>query len=179
MRKLQEEFGAQLSISWRAFLLRPHPENRELKEFVRYTKSWGRVASDSDSGKFRQWATHEKPPSHSLPPQLVAKAAARISASKFEIIHERLLEGYFWENQDISSEDTLRRLWIEVGLPEASFVHALSTELRDEVYVEHAEAVSFGANGVPAVRTRDQEFCIVGAHSMNFYRRWIKRLLRM
>ena len=75
--RLEDEFGDRVSIEWRPFLLRPHPDpGRTLEKFRAYTASWARPAAEPDGGTFRVWATEEGPPSHSVPPHLVAKAAA-------------------------------------------------------------------------------------------------------
>ena len=60
-------------------MLRPYPEeDRDLEKFRRYTESWKRPAADEDSAEFNVWKTDEGPPSHSVPPHRVAKAAAEI-----------------------------------------------------------------------------------------------------
>jgi hypothetical protein len=96
---LKEEFGDQLKLDWRAFLLRPQPGNsRDLEKFKNYTRHWLKIAEDKPSGEFRKWQSDAGPPSHSVPPHLVAKAAAELSAEAFDRIHNALLK-------ELSDED--------------------------------------------------------------------------
>jgi len=43
--ELQREAEDALTVEWRAFLLRPVPEQRSLEQFTRYTERWARPAS--------------------------------------------------------------------------------------------------------------------------------------
>ena len=101
---MEEEFGDSLEVEWRSFLLRPRPvEKRDLARFVRYTEPWLGPAAEPDAPSFRVWQSGEGPPSHSVPPHLVAKAAASLGGESFRGIHERLMRAYFGENRDITS----------------------------------------------------------------------------
>jgi predicted DsbA family dithiol-disulfide isomerase len=179
MRTLEREFGEDLRVEWRSFLLRPQPskERRTLEEFRRYTHSWERCAADEDSADFRVWATDHGPPSHSVPPHLVAKAAAALDPEAFEVLHDRLLGAYFTENLDITADETHLDLWREVGLPESGFAHREDPELMKRVIEEHNEALQYGASGVPAVRMADMDMVLTGAQPVELYRRWISRKL--
>ena len=174
---MEEEFGDSLEIEWRSFLLRPHPAaNRELEKFVRYTQSWLRPAAEPDAPAFRVWESSEGPPSHSVPPHLVAKAAASLGASSFRVIHDRLLRAYFGENRDITALATLRAIWNEAGLPEAEFARSEDPALLEATLGQHREAVERGVTGVPASGAAGSGAFIVGAHPLETYRRWIRRL---
>src|SRR5262245_49750980 len=112
LRMLQAEVGPALSLAWRSFLLRPRPEpGRDLERFVRYTQSWLRPAAEPDAPRFRVWESTEGPPSHSVPPHLVAKAAAELGPEAFDAVHERLLRAYFEDSRDISRVETLTGVW--------------------------------------------------------------------
>ena len=79
LRRVEEEFAGRVVVEWRSFLLRPHPDpRRTLEKFRVYTQSWQRAAEDPDGGTFQVWQSDAGPPSHSVPPHLVAKAAARL-----------------------------------------------------------------------------------------------------
>lgn len=178
LRRLQQEFGDDLVVEWRAFLLRPQPGlPRTLAEFRTYTQSWLRPAADADAGTFRVWASDEGPPSHSVPPHLAAKAAAAIGPDAFERLHDRLLHAYFAENRDITSRATLESLWAELGLPASGLARGRDPEVLQRVLAEHNEAVDMGLNGVPAVRVADTDLLVMGAQPLATYRRWIERLL--
>jgi predicted DsbA family dithiol-disulfide isomerase len=178
LRRLQEEFGERLALVWQSFLLRPYPDrSRTLEQFRAYTRSWERPAAEPDAPTFRVWESDAGPPSHSMPPHLVAKAAASLGPDAFERMHARLLAAYFAENRDVTDADTLVQLWTEVGLPAAEFVRAADQALVEAVVREHNEAVSLGVTGVPAVRMVDNDVPMLGALPYESYRRWVERAL--
>ncbi len=135
-----------------------------------------RPAADADGGNFRVWQTDEGPPSHSIPPHLVAKAAAALGDDAFQRMHERLLEAYFFENRDITNDDVLRALWRECDLAAADFDRRDDPATLQTVLREHSEALELGVTGVPAVRAADDTAVITGAHPYQLYERWIARL---
>ena len=174
---MEEEFGDSLEIEWRSFLLRPRPaEKRDLEKFARYTESWLRPAAEPDAPSFRVWESGDGPPSHSVPPHLVAKAAASLGAESFRGIHDRLMRAYFGENRDITATATLRAIWKEAGLPESEFERSEAPALLEETLGQHREAVALGVTGVPASGVAGSDVYIVGAHSAELYRHWIRRL---
>ena len=186
LRQVEREFEGQVELEWKSFLLRPEPRpeprrddptGSALEKFRRYTESWLRPAAESESGEFRVWQSDEGPPSHSIPPHCVAKAAAQVGADAFERMHWRLLHAYFSENRDISNPATLREIWQELELPDAALAVADEQRVREQVIADHNEAVEFGANGVPAVRLADNPTCVVGAQPIEIYRRWVERTL--
>jgi predicted DsbA family dithiol-disulfide isomerase len=179
MRRLEEEFGEQVRLDWRSFLLRPRPRVRpaDLEEFRVYTESWRRVAADPDSGSFRVWQGDAGPPSHSIPPHLVAKAAATLGDGEFRRMRDRLFVAYFSENRDITDDATLRALWDEVDLPAADFERSQEPALLRETLMQYQEAKDVGATGVPAVMLEGNSAVIVGAHPLELYQRWVRRTL--
>jgi predicted DsbA family dithiol-disulfide isomerase len=178
LRRLEEELGESLRIDRRAFLLRPRPDpTRTLEAFRAYTRSWLRVAADPDGGEFRVWESDAGPPSHSIPPHLVAKAAERLGPDGLRRMEERLFHAYFAENRDITDRETQRALWGEAGLPADRFASADAPELLSETLADHAEAVEWGVAGVPAVRMVGQDGMVIGAQPLAIYRRWIQRAI--
>lgn len=179
LRQLEKEFDGAIRLDWRSFLLRPTPGAipRELAEFREYTKKWERPAADVDAGEFRVWSTEEGPPSHSVPPHLVAKAAATLGDEAFHAMHERLLKAYFAENRDITNAKTLIALWQELGLPQETFDRATDRDIVEAVIREHNEAVELGVNGVPAVRIEGNDAAAVGAQPLDVYRRWFQKMV--
>jgi len=177
LRRLIDEHGDSVEVDWRSYLLRPRPNpNRTLEKFRAYTESWQRPAADDDSAEFRVWQSDAGPPSHSIPPHLVAKAAKALGAESFHRMHDRLLRAYFYENRDITSDDTLRELWLECELPEAELERSKDPAILQQVLREHNEAMEHGATGVPAVRVDGGAGIIVGAQPYSLYERWIDRL---
>ncbi len=179
MRGIEEEYGERVEFEWRSFLLRPDARpGRDLEKFVRYTSSWMRPAAEDDSGTFRVWETEYGPPSHSVPPHLLVKAAARCGgADRAAAVSQRLFEGYFAENLDITHTETMKAIWDECGLDPADFVHTGDEDLLQEVLEQHREALKFGVNGVPAIMLEGNDVAITGAHPRPLYRRWIDRTI--
>lgn len=178
VQRLSEEFGDRLQVEWRSYLLRPTIDpHRTLEKFKTYTRSWQRPAEDENAGTFRVWSTDVGPPSHSIPPHLVAKAAALVSPEAFHGIHARLLHAYFAENRDITNTDTLRAIWREAALPNDGFDRHNDPALLQRVLDEHTEAADLGITGVPAVRMADRDGFVLGAQPLEVYRRWIRKAL--
>jgi predicted DsbA family dithiol-disulfide isomerase len=178
LHRLRDEFAGRVELEWRSFLLRPEPSpSRDLEKFREYTRSWMRPGGEEDGGSFRVWESDEGPPSHSVPPHLVAKAAARVSAEAFDRMHDRLLRAYFRENRDISRPETLRALWKELELPDEALARADDPDVLRQVIQEHNEALECGASGVPAVRLASNDAVITGAQPYALYQRWAERAL--
>jgi len=178
LHRVQEEFGDRVELEWRSYLLRPYPDpSRTLEKFRTYTQSWARPAAEPDAPAFRVWESDAGPPSHSMPPHLVAKAAATFGGDAFERMHARLLRAYFAENGDITDAETLLALWADVGLPPAEFARAGDQGLVEAVVREHNEAVSLGLTGVPAVQMAANDIPLPGALPYESYRRWVARVL--
>lgn len=177
LRRVEAESAGGLRVEWRSFLLRPQPDpRRTLEKFRAYTRSWARAAEDPDGGTFTVWASDAGPPSHSIPPQLAAKAAARLGEPAFARLHDALLRAYFTDNRDITDGATLRAVWAECDLPAADFAAVEDPALLRQVLAEHDEAVELGVTGVPAVRAAGNDTPLIGAQPLATYRRWVQRL---
>lgn len=178
LRRLEEELGDALTLEWRSFLLRPQPDpRRTLERFRTYTQSWLRAAADPDGGTFAVWRGDAGPPSHSIPPHLLAKAAARLGRAPFARVHAALLRAYFADSRDITDAATLRAIWAECDLPSDGIAAAGDPALLREVVAQHNEAIELGVTGVPAVRVDGSDAFVVGAQPLETYRRWVRRLL--
>ena len=178
LASVQASLGPALAIEWKSYLLRPRPEaGRSLEKFRAYTQSWLRVAADEPRAPFVPWASDAGPPSHSVPPHVVAKAAAALSPEAGARMRDRLFRAYFAESRDISDRATLEALWGEAGLPPETFATSDDPRFARQVLADHEEAQQLGATGVPAVRIADQDFVLVGAQPEAVYERWLRRQL--
>lgn len=178
LRRLEREFGDDLCVEWRSFLLRPRPSpDRDLEKFRAYTRGWSRIGSEADAPEFRVWQGDAGPPSHSIPAHQLAKAAALVGPEAFDAIHDRLLRAYFGESQDVTDPDTQLALWRDVALPADAIAAREDPALVRQIIDEHNEAIRIGVNGVPAVRLAENDIAIVGAQPIETYRRWIQRRL--
>jgi len=139
---------------------------------------WQRPNDEEDSGTFRTWETEFGPPSHSIPPHLLVKAAARVGGpGPAAAVSLRLFEAYFAENLDITDPETMETIWRECGLDPADLVHMDDEDLLQQVLEQHREALKFGVNGVPAIMLEGTDVAITGAHPRALYRRWIDRTI--
>lgn len=178
LASVQEQLGADLEIEWRSYLLRPNGQpGRSLDAFRAYTQSWLRVAEDEPRAPFQPWASDAGPPSHSVPPHVVAKAAAALGDDAGRRMRERLFRAYFAESRDITDRATLRALWSEAQLPDDAFASCDDPEHARRVLADHAEAQALGATGVPAMRLADQDFVLVGAQPEAVVLRWLRRAI--
>jgi predicted DsbA family dithiol-disulfide isomerase len=178
LKRIGEEFGGRVQFEWRSFLLRPQPDpRRTLEKFRTYTQSWLRPAAEPDAPPFHVWESAAGPPSHSVPPHLVAKAAAQVGADAFQRVHDRLMQAYFTENRDITDADTLLALWRDLALPEAAFGRVADPTLLQETIAQHNEALEHGIDGVPAVRVQGRDGAVIGAQPIETFRHWINRIL--
>ena len=178
LERVAEELGDAVELTWRTYLLRPEPDpRRTLEKFRRYTQTWLVPAGEPDAGTFRTWQGDAGPPSHSIPPHLVAKAAATLGGDAFRRIHRALLEAYFGNSRDVTDTATLRAIWCETGLPEDAFALSAEPRFLEQVLAEHAEAVRMGMNGVPSVHVEGDDAFVTGAYPVEMYRRWVTRRL--
>ena len=178
LERVEEELDGAVELTWRTYLLRPEPDpRRTLEKFRRYTQSWLVPAGEPDAATFRTWQGDAGPPTHSIPPHLVAKAAASLGGDAFRRIHRALLEAYFGHSRDVTDEATLRAIWCETGLPEEEFARSAEPRFREQVLAEHTEAVRLGMNGVPSVHVEGDDAFVTGAYPIEMYRRWVTRRL--
>jgi predicted DsbA family dithiol-disulfide isomerase len=177
LRRVNADLGEAVRIESRSFLLRPWPEARGLDAFRAYTRSWLRPAAEADAPTFRPWEGDAGPPSHSIPPHLVAKAAATLGDEAVQRMDARLMQAYFAESRDITDPATLRALWREAGLPDEAFARAADPDRLRDTLAQHDEALRLGVTGVPAVRLGGREGLVIGAQPVDVYRRWIARAL--
>ncbi len=78
-------------------------------------------------------------------------------------LHARLMDAYWAEARNLSDPDVLRELAAEVGLPEPEVTELLGSDrYRDQVEGSTRQAVSIGANAVPAFLL-DRRLLVLGA----------------
>ncbi|MEM6703950.1 MAG: DsbA family protein [Acidobacteriota bacterium] len=179
LHELEEMFDGVVRLQWKSFLLRPEPPTapRSLEEFKRYTESWRRPAAEEPRAGFRIWEGDESPPSYSVPPHVVAKAAEAHGSKAFEAVHRALLEAYFQENRNITDAEVLEDLWTREGLDAEAFPALDDQGLHQRVYADHLEAMENGASGAPAVRLDGFFGVLMGAQPTEVYARWMHRVI--
>ena len=149
MHELLDEFGPDLSLTWRSFLLRPAPEpDRDLEKFRRYTESWQRAAAEEPDGCSGSGRATRDRPRTACPRTWWRRPPRTFGREPFEQMHRALLHAYFAENRDISRAPTLRALWVEVGLPDAE-LDRVADPGSCAVGDEHNEALELGVAACP------------------------------
>jgi predicted DsbA family dithiol-disulfide isomerase len=176
---VRAEFGGTVELVWKSFLLKPYPKPVPLEEFRRYTRSWARPAAQGDGGRFREWSTQEAPPTHSLPPNVAVKAAARLGGeAAFDAYHHAVMDAYFYANRNVSDEAVLVDIAASCGLDPERFRAQLHDDaLVRTVWADHGEAVERGVCSVPTV-VAGEDFLIPGAQDLAFYRHLFTKLLQ-
>jgi predicted DsbA family dithiol-disulfide isomerase len=114
LERIKDEYPDRVELEWRSFLLRPQPEERSLEKFRRYTESWRVPGGQPDGARFRPWSGDEPPPSHSVPPNVAVKAAARQGA--FDRYHLAVMDEYFWNNRNVTDAQVLTGVAAACGL---------------------------------------------------------------
>ena len=91
-------------------------------------------------------------------------------------VHDRLMDAYWAEAQDIGDVGVLRSLTAELDLPPEDVDRALEGELHaDRVAASTREAVSVGANAVPAF-VLDRRLLVLGAQPERVFEQAFARL---
>jgi len=177
--RLEAEHPGQVEFEWRSYLLRARPEplSRDPEKFRAYTRGWLRIAAEPDAPEFRAWSGDAAPPSHSLPAQIVSKAAVDLGDTAYRALQQRMFAAYFTESRDISSEAVLREIWQEAALAADSFPNLCDADLIARVHADHEQAHEEGATGVPALRRAQDQHAIVGALPYETLTRWLRRTL--
>jgi len=170
--------GEQISIEWRAFLLRLEPKATDRAEFVEYTKSWLRPASMEPKATFQIWSSDSPPPTSSLPAQVAAKTMERYEPAKVFDYHRALLRAYFTDNRDISDNDVLADIAAECDVERAGFGSALvehNVTMTQAVIEDHNSAIQSGVTAVPTVLINNV-MPVPGAQDVDTYEAWISRI---
>ena len=170
-----EEYGDDVELIWRSFMLRPEPEERSTEKFVEYTRSWERPAALEPKVTFRTWSTDNPPPSHSAPSAVAGKVAARFGPERYRAFHRRVMEAYFTENRTISDRSVLLDIAEEAGIDRQAFDQRWQEEgeaLLGQVVAEHNEAVGAGINAVPSLVV-GEKYLVAGAVDVADYRQVI------
>lgn len=176
LRAVEREFGDQLRIRWRTFLL--YPEEGERYMSAEVARAWQGAQEEEPEAPFARWPAGRALPRSSLPAQEAAKAALRQGEDALWRLHPLLFKAYFARSADISDEETLLALAAEAGLDVPRLRQDLASgECARETLEEHETAFErYGVSGVPTVIV-DGGFPLLGALPLEMYRRAIERAL--
>jgi predicted DsbA family dithiol-disulfide isomerase len=112
-----------------------------------------------------------------------SRAALRVTelardAGLHEALHDRLMDAYWAEGQDLGDHDVLRRHAVETGLAADDVDDVLGSDrYLDRVLASTQEAVSIGVTGVPAFLL-DGRLLVLGAQPEEVFSRAFEQLAR-
>jgi predicted DsbA family dithiol-disulfide isomerase len=170
---MRDRFGAE--ITWLAFDLHPEypPEGIPRSELV---ARYGPAMQDQMRARFEQQGLTYNPapdvvPNTRLAQQLTELARERGLGAQ---MHDRLMDAYWAEAQNIGDADVLRALAAEAGIDDPDIAW------EDPVYLERvlassAQAHSVGATGVPAF-VLDRRLLVLGAQPRELFEQAFEQL---
>ena len=159
---LERRFGAQ--VSWLPFDLHPEypPEGLPRQQLI---ERYGTGMTDRMREFFAARGLDYNPHPDVVPNTMSALRLTELARDlgKHSAVHDRLMDAYWAEAQDIGDTDVLRTLAREMGLPADEVEDVLASDrYRDRVVDSTRQAVSVGANAVPAF-VLDQRLLVLGA----------------
>ncbi|MFL6672869.1 MAG: DsbA family protein [Massilia sp.] len=152
LQQLQEEFGDQLSIVWRAFELRPDPKPALDPDGEYLHTTWERSVYPLAA---QRGMTLKLPPVQPRSRKALEAAAFADSHGRFNAMHEALFRAFFEHGQDIGNIDILCLIATEAGLDVPALRHALNeNRYTAEVLDDEQLAHELGITGVPIMVLR-------------------------
>lgn len=118
------------------------------------------------------------PPADVVPNTLKALRLTELARDRglHEPMHDRLMDAYWAESQDLGDDETLRGLAAEVGLDRGEVDAVIaSDEYRDRVLASTAQAQALGINGIPAFLV-DERMLLLGAQPREVFERAFAQL---
>jgi predicted DsbA family dithiol-disulfide isomerase len=155
LQRLQQQFGDQVEVLWRAFELRPDPKPTLDPDGEYLHTTWNRsVYPMAEQRGMRLKLPPVQPRS-----RLALEAAAFAdSHGRFAAMHEALFRGFFEQGRDIGDIEVLCAIGQEAGLDAGALRQALqdgrhTAEVLDDEGLAHA----LGVSGVPILLLRRPE----------------------
>ena len=155
LQRLQQQFGDQVKVIWRAFELRPDPKPTLDPDGEYLHTTWNRsVYPLAEQRGMRLKLPPVQPRS-----RLALEAAAFASAQgRFAAVHEALFRGFFEQGRDIGDIEVLCAIGQEAGLDPKALRQALQEGRHTaEVLEDERLARALGVSGVPILFLRRAE----------------------
>jgi len=155
LQRLQQQFGDQVHVTWRAFELRPDPKPTLDPDGEYLHTTWNRsVYPLAEQRGMRLKLPPVQPRS-----RLALEAAAFASAQgRFAAVHEALFRGFFEQGRDIGDIEVLCAIGQEAGLDPKALRQALQEGRHTaEVLEDERLARALGVSGVPILFLRRAE----------------------
>jgi predicted DsbA family dithiol-disulfide isomerase len=158
---MKERFGA--TVEWLPFDLHPEYPSEGIPR-SQLVARYGPDGMARTRAFFEQHGLEYNPNPDVVPNSMRALRLTELARAQglHEPFHNRLMDAYWAEAQDIGGPDVLRSLAGEVGLEGADGV--LTTDAyADDVRSSTEEAHAIGINGIPAFLL-DRRLLVLGAH---------------
>jgi len=170
---LRGRFGAE--VTWLPFDLHPEypPEGIPRAELH---ERYGTAFHDRLRGWFEREGLTYAPPADVVPNTMLAQRLTELARGRglHDALHDRLMDAYWAEGENIGDADVLRRLAAEVGIddPEAAWD---DDRYRERVIASTEKAHTIGVTGVPAFLL-DRKLLVLGAQPRDTFEEAFGRL---
>jgi len=152
LQRLQQQFGPQLEVVWRAFELRPDPKPTLDPDSEYLHSTWNRAVYPMAEQRGMQLKLPPVQPRSRLALEAVAFAD---SHGRFAAMHEALFRGFFEQGRDIGSIEVLCAIGQEAGLDPAALRQALQEGRHTAAVLDDEDlAHRLGVSGVPIMLLR-------------------------
>jgi predicted DsbA family dithiol-disulfide isomerase len=172
---MKRQLGAQ--VTWLPFQLHPEypPEGLPREQLI---ARYGSGRTERIRAFFAARSLDYNPPPDVVPNSLRAQQLTELARElgRHEAVHDRIMDAYWSEGQDIGDPDVLRSLARELELLPNDVEEVLTTELyRDRIVESTQRAASVGANAVPAF-VLDRRLLVLGAQPNEVFEQAFARL---
>ena len=164
-------------MTWLPFDLHPeYPPEGIPRE--RLHARYGDSFHDRLRERFAEEGLAYNPPAEVVPNTMLALRVTELARERgvHGAVHDRLMDAYWAEAQDIGDADVLRGLAVEAGLDGAEVDEVLAGDAyRDRVQGLTAQAVSIGVTGVPGFLL-ERRLLVLGAQPQEVFERAFEQL---
>ena len=172
---MERRFGAR--VTWLPFDLHPEypPEGLPREHLL---ARYGPSMTDRVRDFFASRGLPYNPNPEFVPNSMRAQQLTELARDlgRHAAVHDRLMDAYWSEAQDLGDPEVLRRLARELELPEADVEEVLGGDhYRDRIEDSTRQANSIGANAVPAFLL-DGRLLVLGAQANEAFEHAFARL---
>jgi predicted DsbA family dithiol-disulfide isomerase len=172
---MERQLGAK--VTWLPFDLHPEypPEGLPRERLIaRYGPEMTERIRNFFAARGLDYNPHPDVVPNSMRAQQLTELARELG--RHEAMHDRIMDAYWSEAQDIGDPDVLRSLAGELELPPEDVEEVLSTDrYRDQIVDSTGQAASVGANAVPAF-VLDRRLLVLGAQPNDVFEQAFARL---
>ena len=159
---MKRQLGAE--VTWLPFDLHPEYPPEGIPRAQLHAR-YGERVHDHVRAMFEAAGLVYAPPPEVVPNTLKALRLTELARDRrlHAPMHDRLMDAYWTQSQDLGDDGVLRALATEVGLDADEVERVLeSDEYRDRVLASTAQAQRIGINGIPAFLL-DERLLVLGA----------------